>query len=374
MTTLITTLITTSITKRITIISGIIGAFLAAIALFAIPAFAAPQAQQTTLPDFTLNAQTVISVTVAITGGQVIVVPVDLTFIAANQAGQTDVTVVADVEQQAGIFIGVAPSRVTSATLELPLTAAQRAAASATPAARATNQPGGNQTGTHVANRNSNLRSGPGTDFPVVGRVEAGDTVNVVGQNADGSWLQIDNGNWIAEFLVDPIESNNQDNQDHNEEDATTEAETTPEAATTPDDEATTTPDVASNVENAVALAAYVQQIAAIGSEASGAVNTLNALIADPQPLSADWRNDVAAQLAALSGALDQYLALTPVPGYEDLHAQVTTVALSCESAVDYLVGGLQNPLTIDPAVASQSVQSCAAQANALADTVASLP
>lgn len=361
---------TTSLPRRL----AILAAFIAALALFAIPTFAAPQTQQTPLPDFTLNAQTVISVTVAISDGQVIVVPVNLTFIAENQNGQTDVSVITDVEQQAGIFIGVAPSRVTAATLQLPQTAAQRAAAtsaSATPVARPANQ-----TGTHVANRNSNLRAGPGTDFEIVGRVEAGDTVNVVGENADGTWLQLDNGNWIAEFLVVPVAANNQNN---NDDDATPEATQTPDASETPDTEETpeaeanATPDVGSNVENAAALAAYVQQIATIGSEASDAVATLNALIADPQPLSADWRNDVASQLAVLSSALDAYLALTPVPGYEDLHVQVTTVAQNCEAAVDYLVGGLQNPLTIDPAVATQSVQSCATQANDLADTVASL-
>ena len=80
------------------------------------------------------------------------------------------------------------------------------------------------------------------------------------------------------------------------------------------------------------------------------------------EPLIPAWRNDVAAQLVVLSDALDQYLALTPVSGYEDLHAQVTDVALTCEQAVDYLVNGLENPSAIDRALATQSVQACAAQ------------
>ena len=125
--------------------------------------------------------------------------PVDLTFIAQNQGGETDVSVIADVEQQAGIFIGVAPSGVTSATIQLPQTAAQ---ATATASARS-NGSNRMQRVPMLPIVTSNLRAGPGTNFDIVGRVAAGGTVTVVGENEDGTWLELDNGNWIAEFLVD---------------------------------------------------------------------------------------------------------------------------------------------------------------------------
>lgn len=57
--------------------------------------------------------------------------------------------------------------------------------------------------GSPVANRNANLRGGPGTNYPVVGGVSAGDALDVVARNPAGDWLRLRNGNWIAAFLVD---------------------------------------------------------------------------------------------------------------------------------------------------------------------------
>ena len=53
------------------------------------------------------------------------------------------------------------------------------------------------------ANRGANLRGGPGTNYPVVGGVRAGDALPIVGQNDDGSWYKLAEGQWIAAFLVD---------------------------------------------------------------------------------------------------------------------------------------------------------------------------
>jgi hypothetical protein len=225
----------------------------------------------------------------------------------------------------------------------------------------------GDGEGTHVANRNSNLRAGPGTDFEIVGRVPAGGFVTIVGQNNNGTWLQLDNGSWIAEFLVDPVAQNNQPNQDN--EDSDNESNNDSNNNEEADEEAA---DDAQNanapaIQAQVALANYLVDIALIGASASDSVAALDTLMAQPQPLNAAWRNDVAAQLGVLSAALDQYLALTPVAGYEALHGEVTTVALTCEEAVDYLLTGLDNPRAIDPEFATQQVQSCAAQAGELA-------
>lgn len=54
-----------------------------------------------------------------------------------------------------------------------------------------------------VANRNANLRAGPGTDYAVVGSTQPGNALEIVARNADGSWLQLAGGQWIAAFLVD---------------------------------------------------------------------------------------------------------------------------------------------------------------------------
>lgn len=54
-----------------------------------------------------------------------------------------------------------------------------------------------------IANDGANLRSGPGTDYPVVGGAAPGQALAVVGRNDAGDWLQLADGAWVAAFLVD---------------------------------------------------------------------------------------------------------------------------------------------------------------------------
>jgi Bacterial SH3 domain len=53
--------------------------------------------------------------------------------------------------------------------------------------------------------RGANLRAGPGTNFPVVGRARAGQTIALVACDATCSWYQLANGHWVAAFLVQGI-------------------------------------------------------------------------------------------------------------------------------------------------------------------------
>ena len=56
------------------------------------------------------------------------------------------------------------------------------------------------------AAKGANLRGGPGTTFPIVGTVKAGDPLEIVGKNAKGDWYKLAGGDgpgrWIAAFLV----------------------------------------------------------------------------------------------------------------------------------------------------------------------------
>lgn len=54
--------------------------------------------------------------------------------------------------------------------------------------------------------RSANLRAGPGTTYAVVGGLKAGATVTIVGSNGAGDWYQLDNGKWIAKFLVKGVD------------------------------------------------------------------------------------------------------------------------------------------------------------------------
>ncbi len=55
---------------------------------------------------------------------------------------------------------------------------------------------------TATANRDANLRGGPGTNHPVVGGVKKGQALTVIGSNPAGDWLQLSDNKWIAAFLV----------------------------------------------------------------------------------------------------------------------------------------------------------------------------
>lgn len=48
----------------------------------------------------------------------------------------------------------------------------------------------------------ANLRSGPGTTFPVVGSAKPNQQLTITGKNAKGDWYQVGDGKWIAAFLV----------------------------------------------------------------------------------------------------------------------------------------------------------------------------
>jgi len=53
------------------------------------------------------------------------------------------------------------------------------------------------------ANRNANLRAGPGTSYAVAGSVTTGQALDLGGRNTTGDWFRLSSGLWIAAFLVD---------------------------------------------------------------------------------------------------------------------------------------------------------------------------
>lgn len=56
---------------------------------------------------------------------------------------------------------------------------------------------------TGTVNDNANLRTGPGTSYTIAGAATQGTTVTIVGKDDTGEWYHLDNGQWIAAFLVD---------------------------------------------------------------------------------------------------------------------------------------------------------------------------
>ena len=56
-----------------------------------------------------------------------------------------------------------------------------------------------------TANQTVNVRGGPGTNYPVIGRLSAGQAYPVTGKNARGDWYQFDldgKSAWVIANLV----------------------------------------------------------------------------------------------------------------------------------------------------------------------------
>ena len=55
---------------------------------------------------------------------------------------------------------------------------------------------------TPKANRNANLRSGPGTNYSIIGSVRQGEPLDLVGKTVIGDWFLLSNNRWISAVLV----------------------------------------------------------------------------------------------------------------------------------------------------------------------------
>lgn len=73
------------------------------------------------------------------------------------------------------------PTRLTASQLPSPSATAKRGA---------------------VAGTNANLRAGPGTNYPLVGGVQAGQALQIVGCNPEKTWYQLQGAAWIFGGLV----------------------------------------------------------------------------------------------------------------------------------------------------------------------------
>lgn len=77
-----------------------------------------------------------------------------------------------------------------------------------TPTASLTVTPSATTATTVTVIKSANLRSGPGTTYTIVGGAKKGKSLVIVAQNKDGKWLKIEDGTWIAAFLVNKAPSN----------------------------------------------------------------------------------------------------------------------------------------------------------------------
>lgn len=58
-----------------------------------------------------------------------------------------------------------------------------------------------------IVRGNANIRSGPGTDYPIISSASINEQIDVIGQNTAGDWLQLAGQGWIFAQLVDNVPS-----------------------------------------------------------------------------------------------------------------------------------------------------------------------
>ena len=88
---------------------------------------------------------------------------------------------------------GKAPTKAATATAAKPTAVPTKASSSGS---------GTKTTNNATTNANANLRSGPGTNYPVVGATKKGDAIAITGRDSGSTWFQLSNGYWLSASLI----------------------------------------------------------------------------------------------------------------------------------------------------------------------------
>jgi hypothetical protein len=175
---------------------------------------------------------------------------------------------------------------------------------------------------TGTVTRNANLRAGPGTSYAVVGTAAAGATVVIVGENAAGDWYELEDGQWIAAFLVRT-------------------GDAAPSVATArPTAVATTRPSaVVSNRDWQLYNSQISESVVTMGS----ALEQMSALMGTPRLTSDDWIFDLALQFVIIRQAHEQLMVVKPPASLASVHQQVLSATQDCNDATYAIAEGLDN-------------------------------
>ncbi|MFN8494092.1 MAG: SH3 domain-containing protein [Caldilineaceae bacterium] len=165
----------------------------------------------------TLTSTVPSSITIQLTNNPEVTLPVSLTFGAPD-------TVAVNVRPLKPILPPTPTATETATATDTPTkeaTATETGTATATPSATATATATQTPTPTLTATLTptvaeigstvpvtANLRTGPDISFPTAGQVPAGTRVKVLARDESSNWYLLDNGGWIANFLVENAPAN----------------------------------------------------------------------------------------------------------------------------------------------------------------------
>jgi uncharacterized protein YgiM (DUF1202 family) len=204
---------------------------------------------------------------------------------------------------------------------------------------------------------NANLRAGPGTQFALLGGTIAGQTINIVARNEAGDWFLLDNGGWVAAFLVAnppalatlPISGADQVTP-------TTPVTTTPPltttAAVTPTAVITTTTlgirDNLYLIDANEAIARYERALDEIDQLTAQAGQ--NAALLQDQT----WIQSITTAIALLQATDTRVRGLEPTPALQAVHDDLVAAAAAYDSAAALLTQAVdqRQPASFDAAFA----------------------
>jgi hypothetical protein len=178
----------------------------------------------------------------------------------------------------------------------------------------------------------ANLRAGPGTAFPISGGTVTGQTLNIVARNEDGSWFLLDNGGWVAAFLV------------ANAPDAATvplfDEDAPPPTAPSP--ATTLTPTVPLTPTFGVQENLYVIRVDGIADRYDFALAQIESLVARAQNAptlleNQEWTIQMTTMITLLRSAGDELQSLSAPAVFADVQGQLEAAATAYSSAAGLL-------------------------------------
>lgn len=209
---------------------------------------------------------------------------------------------------------------------------------------------------TGTVTRNANLRAGPGTSYAVVGTATAGAAVVIVGENAAGDWYELEDGQWIAAFLV------------------TTGNAVPPVATTRPTAVATAQPSARPTA------AATMQEWQRYSSQTLGSLQDLSGamarggdLLSNPQMASSTWVTQVAMEFVVIRQAHEKLRAMRPPASLAWLHTRLLAATGDCNEATYAISDGFDNVNVAEMERGAALIISCGTQLGELADTLSEI-
>ena len=134
------------------------------------------------------------------TAAPIVVEPTPLPAAPADTAAATGVGVPPAADAAAGALS--LADLLPAPTEQAEQAAVPAAVPAAAPAAVPTPAPAAAEA---TVNTGANLRSGPGTDYPILAGLPAGQAITITGRSADGTWFVLSDGSWVfAELVTNP--------------------------------------------------------------------------------------------------------------------------------------------------------------------------